>query len=77
MGTSDSSVYRVIWEFKTTHNLQSHKKTKCCETITEQVDDFDRNAICEKFHEFYFCNNLPTINKVVKVVNEDDLPNFR
>lgn len=76
-GTSDSSVYRVIREYKTTHELHSPKKTKRRETIIDKIDDFDRNAIRKKVHEFYFRNELPTIDKVLKVVNEDDdLPNF-
>ena len=77
-GVSESSVYRVIREYKATHTLKSPKKEKSRKKLLKSVDEFDRNAIRRKVHEFFFRNELPTIDKVLSVVNEDcDLPNFR
>lgn len=61
---------------KTTHDLHSLKKTKRHEIIVEKIDDFDRNDIHRKVQWFCFCSELSTIDKILKVVSEDDLPNF-
>jgi transposase/DNA-directed RNA polymerase subunit H (RpoH/RPB5) len=77
-GVSERSVYRVIREYKTIHELKSPKKSKPRKKLIENIDDFDKNAIRRKVHEFYFRNELPTIDKVMAIVNEDeDLPTFR
>ncbi|XP_047106157.1 uncharacterized protein LOC124775364 [Schistocerca piceifrons] len=77
-GVRRSSVYRVISEYKATHSLKSPKKGKLPQKLSESVDDFDRNAIRRKVHDFFFRNELPTIKKVLTVVNEDaDLRKFR
>lgn len=52
--------------------LQSQRKN-----VLAKIDEFDRNTIWSNSHEFYFCNELPTIEKVLNVVNEDEyIPNF-
>jgi predicted DNA-binding transcriptional regulator AlpA len=50
---SESSIYRVIREYKTTHILKSPKKVKLGTKISESVDEFERNAIGRKIHEFF------------------------
>ena len=77
-GVCKASVFRVISEYKKCGALNSPKKTKVRKRISEDVDDFERNAIRKKVHEFFFLNELPTIDKVLKVVNDDpDLPTFK
>lgn len=77
-GVCKSSVFKVLREYKECGILNSPKKTKLRKCILEEIDDFDRNAIRRKVHEFFFRNELPTINKVLKVVNDDpDLPTFK
>ncbi|XP_049771004.1 uncharacterized protein LOC126133111 [Schistocerca cancellata] len=77
-GVGRSSVYRVISEYRATQSLKSPKKGKLRQKLSESVDDFDRNVILRKVHEFFFRNELPTIDKVLTVVNENaDLGNFR
>lgn len=77
-GVSKASVFRVMREYKNSGVLNSPKKTKSRKRILEDVDDFDRNAIRRKVHEFFFRNELPTVDKVLKVVNDDpDLPTFK
>lgn len=76
-GTSERSIYRVVREYKTQKKLKSPKKPKKRKNVLAKIDDFDRNAIRRKVHEFYFRNELPTIDRVLKNVNNDeDLPNF-
>ncbi|XP_049861992.1 uncharacterized protein LOC126355670 [Schistocerca gregaria] len=77
-GVGHSSVYRVISEYKAKHYLKSPKKGKVRQKLSESFDDFNTNATRRKVHEFFFHNDLPTIDKVLTVVNEDaDLGSFR
>jgi hypothetical protein len=39
--------------------------------FSESVDEFERNAIRRKVHDFFFGHELPTIDKVLAAVNED------
>lgn len=78
MGVSRSTIIRIINEYKTTGELSSpppnipaHRK------IIDDLDDFVLSAIRRKVHQFYYNNELPTIDKVLAAVNEDDdLPTF-
>jgi hypothetical protein len=77
-GVCKRTVYRILKENKEHHSLSSPKRTKNRDSLLSNVDDFDRNAVRRKVHEFYFRNELPTIDKVLKVVNDDDdLPTFK
>jgi hypothetical protein len=71
IGVSECSIYRVIKEYKSTHILKSPQKVKPHKMFSESVDEFERNAIRRKFHDFFFRHELPTIYKVLAAVNED------
>jgi hypothetical protein len=53
-GVSESSIYPAIREYKTSHILKSPKKLKLRKKISESVDEFERNAIRRKVHDFFF-----------------------
>jgi hypothetical protein len=55
---SESSIYRVIREYKTTHILKSTKKVKLRKRISESVDESERNVIRRKVKDFFFRNEL-------------------
>lgn len=77
-GVSKASVFRVIKQYKNDGVLKSPKRKKLRRCVKEDVDEFNRNAIRKKVHEFFFKKELPTVNKVLKVVNDDpDLPTFK
>jgi len=45
--------------------------------VIDKTEDFDQNAIRQKVHNFWFNRQIPTLNKILVAVNEDDnLPNF-
>lgn len=78
VGTSCATVYRVIREYKQTHTLSEPKTNQNRKNSLDLVDEFDRNAIRRKVHQFFFKNEVPTIDKVLEVVNADnDLPTFK
>lgn len=64
--TSNRSVYRMIREYETTHELHSHKKTKHRETIMIFIEMLFVSLVQE-----FFRNALLRL-KVLKVMNEDD-----
>jgi hypothetical protein len=58
-GVSDS-IYRVIRDYKATHILKSPKKVKQRKRIPVSVDEFERNAIRRKVHDFFLRYELPS-----------------
>ncbi|XP_076179541.1 uncharacterized protein LOC143152859 [Ptiloglossa arizonensis] len=75
-GVCRSTVYRVLREFKRTRTLSIPKEKRTRDTTIDSIDDLDKNAIRRKVHEFYMNNEIPTAEKVLKVVNDDnDVPN--
>lgn len=76
-GVGVASVYRVVKDFKEKGFSSTPSKNRRKSSICERLDDFTKTAIKRKVHELFFRNELPTINKVLKSVNDDnDLPNF-
>ncbi|XP_066596594.1 uncharacterized protein [Prorops nasuta] len=73
-----SSVKNIILEYKRTGEIKSPNKKKMRMSIKDKIDEFDKNAIRRKVHGFYFNRELPTLDKVLQAVNEDnDLPDFK
>ncbi|CAK9802850.1 hypothetical protein ANTQUA_LOCUS10453 [Anthophora quadrimaculata] len=76
-GVSKRSVFRIRKEGMS-GEISSPKRTKIRQKIVEKVDDFDKNVIRRIVHQFFHRNELPTIEKVLEVVNADPtLPNFQ
>jgi transposase len=76
-GIGVASVFRVLRDFKENGKSVTPSKNRKKSKAFEKVDDFTKTAIRRKVHDFYFRNEIPTINKVLKSVNEDcDLPDF-
>ncbi|XP_043259683.1 uncharacterized protein LOC122401547 [Colletes gigas] len=75
-GVCKSTVYRVLREYKRTSTLSIPKEKRTRDTTIDLIDDLDKNTIRRKVHEFYMKNEIPTAEKVLKVVNDDnDVPN--
>lgn len=46
--------------------------------MAQKIDDFDKNALRRKVHSFWLKRQIPTLNKILTAVNDDDsLPNFK
>lgn len=78
-GVGEASVYRIIREKKnSTAGFSSPKKNKPRKTIQDKVDDCDKTVIRRIVHQFFFRNEIPTIDNVLGAVNDDEsLPNFK
>lgn len=78
-GVSVSSILRARKEKQNTGKLTTPgKKRKREKPVLGQCDDFVVSAIRNKVHDFYRRNEPPTIDMVLRCVNDDpDLPNFK
>nr|CAH7763604.1 unnamed protein product [Callosobruchus chinensis] len=77
-GISRTSVYRIVREYRSNRSLSEPKAYPSRKKITEAIDVFDRGAIRRKVNSFFFRNELPTVDKILKDFNEDaELPNFK
>lgn len=76
-GVSKASVFNIISEFKQKGKNETPTKTRNRKKLNEKLSEFEKMAIRRIMHSFYFNNELPTVDKVLKKVNDDnDLPNF-
>jgi len=71
------TVKNTISEYKRTGKVSSPMNKKKRPTVVDKVDDFDKNTIRQKIHAFWFRREIPTLAKMLRVVNDDpDLPNI-
>lgn len=78
VGVSRASVFKVVREHKLEGSFAKPRTNPKRTTAVEKVDNADKHAIRRKVHQFFFRNEVPTIEKVLKEVNDDDLlPNFK
>ncbi|XP_060855619.1 uncharacterized protein LOC132933335 [Metopolophium dirhodum] len=71
------TVKNTISEYKRTGKVSSPMNKKKRPTVIDKVDDFDKDAIRQKIHAFWFRREIPTLTKIIQVVNDDpDLPNL-
>lgn len=76
-GIGMRKVIQTISEYKNTGEFKSPNKTEIHPTIIDKIDDFNKNAIRQKIHGFWFRNEISTIKKIVQAINDDpDLPNL-
>ncbi|CAG4925316.1 unnamed protein product [Colias eurytheme] len=78
LGIGVASVYRILKDYKEHGQISSPVTTKPRPTFSDKIDDFTKSAIRKKVHAFFIKGELPTLNKVLSAINEDDtLPNFK
>ncbi|XP_012216994.1 uncharacterized protein [Linepithema humile] len=77
-GIGACSIKNILLQYKRTGAISTPNKQKRRLTFKEKIDEFDKSTIRRKVHEFYFNDELPTLNKVLQAVNADEnLPNFK
>lgn len=76
-GIGVGTIKKTIREYKSTGAIFSPVNKKKRLTIVDKVDDFDKNAIRQKIHAFWFRREIPTLSKMLRTVNDEpDLPNL-
>lgn len=77
MGTSAKTISRILNEYKNNNEVSTPIRSTPKHKIIENLDEFTLSAIRRKIHQFYFNNDLPTVDKVMTAINNDsDLPSF-
>lgn len=77
-GIGQRTVQTTLSEYKNKGTVSSPNKKKVRPTIIDKVDDFDKNAIRQKIHSFWFNREVPTISKMLADINEDEtLPSMK
>ncbi|XP_050064347.1 uncharacterized protein LOC126553236 [Aphis gossypii] len=77
LGIGITTISNTLSEYRNFKTVSSPNRTKIFKNINVKVDDFDKEAIRRKVHQFWVNRELPNLNKILSVVNEDDtLPDF-
>ncbi|KAJ8916253.1 hypothetical protein NQ315_016393 [Exocentrus adspersus] len=77
VGVSVKTVFRVVKEYNTTQTL-SAPKTRERKRTFDYVNEFEGETIRRTVHQYFFKNETPTIEKILKNVNDNpELPNFK
>lgn len=76
-GIGIGTIKKTLREYKNTGKVSSPQNKKVRSTVCEKVDDFDKNAIRQKIHQFWLKKEIPTLPKIIQAVQDDpDLPNL-
>jgi len=75
-GIGQRTVSVTLSEYRNKGSVTSPNKTKVRPNVTEKVDDFDKDAIRKKVHEFWHRREIPTLKKILTAVNEDTTTKF-
>lgn len=77
LGIGQKTISNTIAQYRENKTVSSPNKIKIFKNVETKVDDFDKYAIRRKIHQFWFNRELPTLDKILTVVNEDQsLPSF-
>jgi len=65
-GIGIRSIKNTISEYKRSGVVKSPNKQKVRPNTHDKIDDFNKNAIRQKIHQFWFRREIPTLKKIVK-----------
>jgi len=72
------TIQNTLSEYRKYGTVSQPNKTKYRQTIVDKIDEFDKNAIRLKIHDFWRNREVPTISKILIAINEDPtLPNLK
>ncbi|KAE9525310.1 hypothetical protein AGLY_014378 [Aphis glycines] len=72
------TIQNTLSEYRKYGTVSQPNKTKYRPTIVDKIDEFDKNAIRLKIHDFWRNREVPTISKILIAINEDPtLPNLK
>lgn len=77
LGIGKSNIYQSIVHYKRSNIILSPKMAKRLSIINLKVDHVYKQLIKQKVYQFWIDQEFPTLDKILKVVNEDEgLPFF-
>jgi len=71
-GIGQRTIQNTLTEYSKEGSVTSPIKKKVRPTVVDKVDEFDKNAIRQKIHNFWRNREVPTIAKMLIAINEDD-----
>jgi hypothetical protein len=66
-------IQTTLAEYKKEGTVLSPNKKRVKPTILEKVDEFDKNAIRQKIHDFWRKREVPTVPKMLIANNENEM----
>ena len=77
-GVSVQSVFKILREYKETHELHPPKVYHRQRRVLDNIDDVAKNALRRCIHSFFEKNEPPTLNKILETVNQEEhLPQLK
>jgi len=77
-GFKQRTVQTTLIEYKKKSAASSPKKKTVKTATVDKVDEFDKNVIRQKILSFWRKRKVPTVSKMLTVINEDEtLPNLK
>lgn len=77
-GIGSRSIQNTLSEYEKHGIVTSANRTKIRIQLQDKFDEFEKNAIRQKVHSFFLNQELPTLDKLLAAINEDeDLPNIK
>ncbi|KAE9525286.1 hypothetical protein AGLY_014354 [Aphis glycines] len=77
LGIGQVTIQRTLSEYRNYGTVSQPNKTKNRPKIVNKIDEFDKNAIRLKIHDFWRNREVPIISKILIAINEDPmLPNL-
>lgn len=77
LGIGQKTISNTITQYRENKTVSSPNKTKIFKNVAEKIDDLDKYAIRRKIRQFWLNRELPTLETILSVINQDkNLPNF-
>jgi len=77
LGIGEKTISNTIKEYRESKTVSSPNKVRIHKNVTSKTDDFDKHAIRRKIHNLWLNRELPTLDKILLTVNDDEsLPSF-
>ncbi|XP_068625066.1 uncharacterized protein [Battus philenor] len=77
IGVHWMSVYRTMKEKNTTGVVSPPKKKKPIATVFSTTDSSTKSALRSIVHQFFLRNEIPTLDKILQAVNNDEIGPFK
>jgi len=72
LGIGQRTVSDVISEYNSRKTVSSPSKTRNKQSLKDKLDDIQLNTVRRHIHSFWFNKTIPTLDKILQVVKDDD-----
>ncbi|CAI6371585.1 unnamed protein product [Macrosiphum euphorbiae] len=72
LGIGQRTVSAVISEYNSRKTVTSPSKSRNKKSLKDKLDDIQLNTVRRHIHSFWFNKTIPTLDKILQVVKDDD-----